>query len=219
MQGTEFAAPGHENRLGANASTAPQASADAMYAEADPAAPLGTGAGAGTPTSSGGVPTEASVTLPKPDSSVETAPSDESSLLDDAALDVSPASDTAALAVVAVADGAPGPSSCDVDGDGYLATGAPCFGNDCCDIDSDVHPGQTQYFRSPSQCGSYDYDCDGIATPEYAVASCQWVGLGCTGDGFVDITACGVTAAFTVCTATSALTCTADVGSLIQACR
>jgi hypothetical protein len=141
------------------------------------------------------------------------------SLVDDAAFDAPPTSDVLALEADAAGDDAPGPSSCDVDGDGYLAKGAPCFGNDCCDTDANVHPGQTKYFTGPSQCGSYDYDCDGIATPEYAVANCQWVGLGCTGDGFVDITPCGDTASFSVCASTSALTCSASVGSLTQGCR
>jgi hypothetical protein len=216
MNGTKFAVLAHEDRADGGAATAPQAWPDAMYGEAATEASLGTGAGAGTAIS--GLPAEASATLPEPDSSVGAA-TDETTLADDAALDMSPASDTVAPAVDAVADDAPGPPSCDVDGDGYLAKGAPCFGTDCCDIDSDVHPGQTQYFTTPSQCGNYDYDCDGIATPEYAVANCQWVGLGCTGDGFVDITACGVIASFEVCTSTSALTCSASVGSLIQACR
>jgi hypothetical protein len=214
MHGTEFVAPGHENRVDASAATVPQARPDAMLGEAASTTPLG--GGAGTSTSSGGERSEASAALPEPDSS---SPVGEAWLVDDAALDVSLASDTVALAVDDGPDDAPGPTSCDVDGDGYLARGAPCFGNDCCDTDSYVHPGQTQYFTSPSLCGNYDYDCDGIATPEYAVADCKWVGLGCTGDGFVDITPCGVIASFSVCTSTTALSCTASIGSLTQACR
>ena len=70
-----------------------------------------------------------------------------------------------------------------------VAAGPPCLGDDCCDTDPMVHPGQTAYFTSPSQCGSFDYDCDGTATPQYGLANCQWIGLGCTGDGFVDSTA------------------------------
>ena len=82
-----------------------------------------------------------------------------------------------------------------------------------------VHPGQTGYFTSPSQCGSFDYDCDGKATPQYGLANCQWNGLACSGDGFVDSTPCGATAAFSVCASTGLLTCAASVGSLTQGCR
>jgi hypothetical protein len=113
----------------------------------------------------------------------------------------------------------PAPTSCDQDGDGHMAAGPPCFGDDCCDTDANVHPGQTAYFTSPSLCGSFDYDCDGASTAEYPVANCQWVGLGCTGDGFVDAAGCGVTAPFSVCASSSVLTCTASVGTLTQACR
>ena len=44
--------------------------------------------------------------------------------------------------------GAPadGPPSCDQDGDGYLARVSPCNGTDCCDMDPNAHPGQTQFF-------------------------------------------------------------------------
>ena len=110
-------------------------------------------------------------------------------------------------------------TSCDQDGDGHLAAGPPCFGDDCCDTDANVHPGQTAYFTSASLCGGYDYDCDGASTPEYGVANCQWVGLGCTGDGFVSAADCGETAPFSVCASTSVVTCAASVGSLTQACR
>ena len=110
-------------------------------------------------------------------------------------------------------------TSCDHDGDGHLAVGPPCFGDDCCDSDPDVHPGQTAYFTTPSQCGGFDYDCDGAATPQYGVASCTWAGLGCAGDGFVNGAACGDTAPFTVCAMATVLTCVGSVGSLTQACR
>ena len=110
-------------------------------------------------------------------------------------------------------------SSCDQDGDGHLAAGPPCFGDDCCDGDPDVHPGQAAYFTTPSHCGGFDYDCDGVATSQYGIASCAWAGLGCAGDGFVDSAACGATAPFTVCATATLLTCVSSVGSLTQACR
>lgn len=49
---------------------------------------------------------------------------------------------------------------CDQDGDGFISIG--CGGDDCCDIDPDVFPGQTEWFDSPNACGSWDYNCDKV---------------------------------------------------------
>lgn len=139
--------------------------------------------------------------------------------------------DTASDAVAAnPADGAPssGDASspdasgdpCDQDGDGHRAMGPTCGGDDCCDADPNVYPGQTAYFTTPTACGGYDYDCDGVATPQYGLASCQSSVLSCSGDGFNQVTACGVEAPFSVCASSGLLSpCTASVGTLTQACR
>jgi hypothetical protein len=58
--------------------------------------------------------------------------------------------------------------ACDMDGDGFLAKGPPCNGNDCCDTDAKANPAQTMFFSMPDKCGSYDYNCDGTVTPEYS---------------------------------------------------
>jgi hypothetical protein len=109
---------------------------------------------------------------------------------------------------------------CDQDGDGHKAMGLTCGGDDCCDGDPNVYPGQTTYFATPTACGGYDYDCDGIATTQYGLASCQSSVLSCSGDGFNQITACGVEASFSVCASSALLSpCTASVGTLTQACR
>lgn len=49
---------------------------------------------------------------------------------------------------------------CDQDGDGFVSVG--CGGTDCCDIDPDAFPGQTEWFESPNACGSWDYNCDRV---------------------------------------------------------
>ena len=154
--------------------------------------------------------------------------------LDDAAFDGDETgSGEAASDAVATnpADGAPSSSAgdaashdaadpCDQDGDGHKATGPTCGGDDCCDTDSNAYPGQTAYFSTPTACGGYDYNCDGVATPQYGLANCQSSVLSCSGDGFDQVTACGVEAPFSVCASSGLLSpCTASVGTLTQACR
>ena len=109
---------------------------------------------------------------------------------------------------------------CDQDGDGHKAMGLTCGGDDCCDADPKVYPGQTAYFATPTACGGYDYDCDGVTMAQYGLANCQSSVLSCSGDGFNQITACGVEASFSVCASSGLLSpCTASVGTLTQACR
>jgi hypothetical protein len=63
----------------------------------------------------------------------------------------------------------------DLDGDGFgnvnvataactRPTGYVMSSTDCCDTDALAFPGQTAWFMMPDQCGSYDYNCDGMAT-------------------------------------------------------
>jgi hypothetical protein len=65
----------------------------------------------------------------------------------------------------------------DHDGDGFgnvnaatqactRPTGYVANNTDCCDTDAHAFPGQTAYFTVADACGSYDYNCDGLATPE-----------------------------------------------------
>ena len=56
----------------------------------------------------------------------------------------------------------------DNDGDGYgvcpncdIVNGCTHDGDDCCDSDANVYPGQTKYFSSINNCGNWDYDCSG----------------------------------------------------------
>ena len=112
--------------------------------------------------------------------------------------------------------------ACDGDGDGYLAMGSACGGNDCCDQDAHVHPGQTAYFTQPGACGGYDYDCDGKETPEYGAVDCQWSTFSCSGDGFAaPIPGCGVFGTYTSCSIPwyDVLSCTGSNAQQAQACR
>jgi len=64
----------------------------------------------------------------------------------------------------------------DADGDGFGVAGDSQFlclptppytatvPGDCCDNDSAAFPGQTVYFSSATNCGGYDYNCDGSWT-------------------------------------------------------
>jgi hypothetical protein len=104
-----------------------------------------------------------------------------------------------------------GPLDCDVDGDGYLAMGPPCNGQDCCDDDRNANPGQTQFFTAADACGSFDYNCDGSLEAEYAInIACKGTGLtGCKGGpAFVGDPACGTQGSFAnSCTGSGALAC------------
>jgi hypothetical protein len=132
-------------------------------------------------------------------------------------------------------DGAPGDVSspdasseggmsidCDQDGDGHKAMTAPCGGDDCCDTDARVHPGETAYYTTPGNCGGFDYDCDGKDTPEYGAANCSWNTFSCSGDGFQPpVPGCGVYGTFTSCSIPwyNPLTCDGSNQSQAQACR
>lgn len=111
---------------------------------------------------------------------------------------------------------------CDQDGDGHKAIAAPCGGDDCCDTDAHVHPGETAYYTTPGNCGGFDYNCDGQDTPEYGGANCSWNTFSCSGDGFQPpVPSCGVFGTFTSCSIPwyDPLTCDGSNQSQAQACR
>ena len=92
-------------------------------------------------------------------------------------------------------DGGP----CDKDNDGHRDVGNVCLGDDCCDVDSLVHPGQTDFFATRNACGTFDYDCNGSESVERGNVNCKLGFFACSGDGFAATTACGVTATYTSC--------------------
>jgi hypothetical protein len=113
-------------------------------------------------------------------------------------------------------------SPCDQDGDGHLAIGVACGGDDCCDHDAKVHPGQAAYFTTAGACGGFDYDCNGKESPEYGAASCAWSTFSCSGDGFAaPVPACGLVGTFTSCNLPwyNLFSCTGSDAQQAQACR
>jgi hypothetical protein len=116
---------------------------------------------------------------------------------------------------VAVPDAAP--IDCDFDQDGYKSVA--CGGDDCCDQDNRANPGDTSYFTSPDECGSFDYDCDSALEPEFAEVNCRLGLLSCSGDGFDQAPpACGDVATFDRCDL-GLLTCNTSPSQVAQGCR
>jgi hypothetical protein len=134
----------------------------------------------------------------------------------------------------------------DADGDGYVvapgafaACGACPSGSlpidpatalfDCDDLDPSVHPGATKFETTPycvpgTSCAkkSFDYDCDGVETPEWTAigGACATAGSGCSGDGWVGAAAaaCGESVAWLTCTR-DLLACKPTTDARVQACR
>jgi hypothetical protein len=107
---------------------------------------------------------------------------------------------------------------CDRDGDGHRATGA-CGGDDCCDQDPVVFPGQQNFFASVSACGTFDYDCDGKPSPRFERAACHVTSFQCIGDGFGGDVQCGEDADFFTCDF-AGLLCVGKKGKkVVQLCR
>jgi hypothetical protein len=86
----------------------------------------------------------------------------------------------------------------DLDGDGFGAgaaltrcgpppQGRVTSGGDCCDSDPRARPGQSQYFSAPSNCGSFDFDCDGSPSRAFPVGTtCEESGSCSAGNVFCD---------------------------------
>ncbi|MFO0681979.1 MAG: putative metal-binding motif-containing protein [Sandaracinus sp.] len=58
-------------------------------------------------------------------------------------------------------------------------TGIVARAGDCCDHDSRARPGATMFYSVASDCGGYDFDCDGMETRQYGCDYCD-IGAGCT---------------------------------------
>jgi hypothetical protein len=98
-------------------------------------------------------------------------------------------------------EGADAGDNCDLDVDGFKsAFKEGCNGTDCCDNDARSYPGQAAFFTTPDACGSFDYDCSGVAEPQFGKVSCTLGVLACSGSGFEQVAvACGVVATFDAC--------------------
>jgi hypothetical protein len=108
---------------------------------------------------------------------------------------------------------------CDLDQDGFRATGA-CGGNDCCDYDSRSNPSETTFYATPDACGSFDYNCDNQLEEQFPTASnCQVSGFTCSGEGFdKTVPACGASGTFDSCNY-FVVTCSTSQAPRDQPCR
>lgn len=114
-----------------------------------------------------------------------------------------------------------GADPCDEDCDGVLATS--CGGDDCCDTDPDVFPGQTAFFETANACGDFDYDCNGSEDKRSGAGSaCERKAFSCEEkQGFVAfIPDCGDRGAWVSCTGWTALGgCDSVFSERLQTCR
>jgi hypothetical protein len=124
------------------------------------------------------------------------------------------------------AGGSGGALDCDQDDDDSLASSAACGGDDCDDLDADVHPGQSGFFTEPNRDGGYDYDCDGVEEPEVSNAlDCSLLSISnCDAQGYSSpLPACGDPGAWIRCAPTlptlSVLCLATDQGSRTMGCR
>jgi hypothetical protein len=121
----------------------------------------------------------------------------------------------------------------DVDGDGFGVTGdsqflcAPTFpytasvGGDCCDNDSAAFPGQTVYFSSPTNCGGWDYDCNGSWTRLWTQnGGCSgWPGCNVSVGWSGSVASCGQTKAWYTNCSFGLTSCNTSTISRTQRCR
>jgi hypothetical protein len=122
----------------------------------------------------------------------------------------------------------------DADSDGYGSnTAAPigfCGGAvtrpgystnalDTCDKDKNVYPGNTTFYASANQCGTYDYDCDGVETKETLTFSCP--GLNRCRNGYAADVACGASALFGTCPLIAPANCSpmSTTPNYVERCR
>jgi hypothetical protein len=118
--------------------------------------------------------------------------------------------------------GCPSGKPCDCDGDNDNAHTPECNydGGDCNDHDPLVSSKQTMFFTQPGSHG-WDYNCDGIITPEYpdpinclmCKSTYQWTGLG-------GVPGCGDAGTYGLCEA-GVIGCFEkdEPGVLIQGCH
>jgi len=105
----------------------------------------------------------------------------------------------------------------DADSDTYYSTSSeqvcaptlplgysPTQGTDCCDSDTNTHPGQTSWFTSQNNCSSFDYNCDGVQTQRYTILTtcptgCFGNGRNCVTGWVSPVPSCGTSSAHRVC--------------------
>ncbi len=116
----------------------------------------------------------------------------------------------------------------DADGDGF-GTGAlqnrcssglnpPGFAatpGDCCDTDNNAFPGQTSYFRTPTACRGYDYNCNSSEEPQFPVFMCGPF-TQCR-NGWAILPVCGSSGSLKMCI--GSLGCGSNTMTATAACR
>jgi len=115
------------------------------------------------------------------------------------------------------------PTCTDNDGDGYgvcpncgIAAGCTYDGDDCCDSDDDVYPGQGSVFCSKSSCDNWDYNCDRKETKVQNINNIFEDTISCTDTkptdhgGWVDAPEryCGTSYTYRYCASRGNLECT-----------
>ena len=92
---------------------------------------------------------------------------------------------------------------------------------DCLDEDSDVFPGQENWFDMPNRAGNYDYNCDDKDTPEEArIGECRSIRCGKANEGWNGrVPACGESEQWLVDCDLRNLVCTKEVEPRRQRCR
>jgi hypothetical protein len=91
-----------------------------------------------------------------------------------------------------------GGTDCDDDGDTHdsvLCDG----GADCNDTDTEVRPGQANYYPVPNSNGNFDYNCDGMETPQFAYFNCSGLVCNPTNSIFTQNVPCGMQGTFGNC--------------------
>ena len=100
-------------------------------------------------------------------------------------------------------------------------TGYSAESGDCLDEDSNVFPGQENWFDVPNRAGDYDYNCDDRETPkDLAIGECTSIGCGAANEGWDGrIPACGEPERWLVACSLKGLVCTKEYEPRRQQCR
>jgi len=117
----------------------------------------------------------------------------------------------------------PAPGTCQVLPNGDKTMGSYISNTgDCCDMDSQAFPGQTQFFSSPDACGSYDYNCDNQSTLHYPAQTCSALTCAIVNGACVPSAGCagtGCKVQNNLCvTSANAAACGAPINATFQLC-